>query len=558
MSKNRVWIAVVAGFVLSFANLVYAQNVTTSTTNPDAMLDVLKTLETKGVLTHEEYEALKAKVTKDEQKAAEQQQTAVQKAVEEAAPQLKTVAMQDEDTKAMNVVTAMDSGVGFHAGRFDISFSGEINGFYVHDRADNTPVNARQFPDFASFGSCPLCEANTGVQPSSAIRSGLLPGDLSIKISTQEKGWDVAVFFGIWPGIQNNPGPTGTVNGSGGTAALGTPGIDFRQQFATLGRPKFGTLKIGRDLGFFGQEAILNDMTLLCAGSAGVGGLGLTNTHPGSITLGRIGVGYVYTDFLPQISYITPSFHGVQGAFGIFQAYDDIFAGSGARANGVSTTGTLDAHGQPMFQGKLTYTTGNKYKVKAKFWTNFMTQSEQANNGGFTVNIDESTSPKTLAQGASVRATGVDYGTSLGYHGIGLVAYGYNGWGLGTTGLLFGGIDINTNAAGTAGIVKTRGSSGFYIQPSYTWHKAFFGYSYGQSLLSKGDTFDFGLPVRCNSSHIAQFRYAVTKWDNLVAEWTHTRSEAQGQNFYPVSGAAVSTGPTFTDDSVALGTIVFF
>ena len=52
MTRNRVWIAVVAGFVLSFANLVYAQNVTPSTNNSDAMVDVLKTLETKGVITH--------------------------------------------------------------------------------------------------------------------------------------------------------------------------------------------------------------------------------------------------------------------------------------------------------------------------------------------------------------------------------------------------------------------------------------------------------------------------------------------------------------------------
>ena len=37
-----------------------------------------------------------------------------------------------------NGVTMMTNGVGFHTGRFDISFSGEVNGFYVQDRADNT------------------------------------------------------------------------------------------------------------------------------------------------------------------------------------------------------------------------------------------------------------------------------------------------------------------------------------------------------------------------------------------------------------------------------------
>jgi hypothetical protein len=187
-----------------------------------------------------------------------------------------------------------------------------------------------------------------------------------------------------------------------------------------------------------------------------------------------------------------------------------------------------------MIQGKLGYSTG-KYKVKAKFWSNFVTQSEEANLGGAA----------NLKTGQSVRATGVDYGTKLTFHGLDLVAYGYNGWGLGTTGLLFGGIGETTHFN-----VTTRGSSGYYIQPGYTFHKAFFGYSYGQSVLTADNATDRALAesgpgVRVNSSHIAQFRYAVTKWDNLVAEWTHTRSEEQN-------------GAVGTSDSVALGTIVFF
>src|SRR6266513_2863113 len=118
MSKNRVWIAAVACFVLCFANLIYAENAP-STSNSAAMVDVLKTLESKGVITHQEFETLKQKVT-----------------TEAAAPQLRTVAMQGEEGKAMNVVSAMDSGVGFHAGRFDIAFSGEVNGFYVFSRPE--------------------------------------------------------------------------------------------------------------------------------------------------------------------------------------------------------------------------------------------------------------------------------------------------------------------------------------------------------------------------------------------------------------------------------------
>ncbi len=178
--KNRVWIAAVACLVLCFANLVYAESA--PGTNADAMVDVLKTLESKGVLTHQEFETLKQKL------AAEAE-------AQKAAPQLRTVAMQEAaEGKAMNVVSAMDSGVGFHAGRFDIAFSGEVNGFYVNDRPDHN----------LAFAGCLLCQVNTDAGRSSSIRSGLLPSDLSVKISTQEHGWDVAVFFGLWPAIQNS------------------------------------------------------------------------------------------------------------------------------------------------------------------------------------------------------------------------------------------------------------------------------------------------------------------------------------------------------------------
>ncbi len=507
--KNRVWIAAVACLVLCFANLVYAESA--PGTNADAMVDVLKTLESKGVLTHQEFETLKQKL------AAEAE-------AQKAAPQLRTVAMQEAaEGKAMNVVSAMDSGVGFHAGRFDIAFSGEVNGFYVHDR-----------PDTSHGLVCDLCEVSTGTRASSSIRSGLLPSDLSIKISTQEHGWDVAVFFGIWPSIQNNPGPTGTVEGGfGGTTAVSTPGIDFRQHFATLGRPGFGTLKIGRDLGLFGQEAILNDMTLLGAGTP------FGNTNPGNVTLGRIGVGYIYTDFMPQITYTTPSKHGLQAAIGIMSPLQDPIWGLAISG---SANGSLTGHGQPMIQGKLSYTAPTHGNVKVKFWSNVVTQSMEANNGDFE---------GTLLPGDSIRATGVDYGAKLNFHGLELVGYGYNTWGVGILGLLWDGIGVNS----ANDRPEVRPSQGWYGQLTYTAHKNTLGFSYGQSNLSAANSTDLsfmqagtyiGVPtVRNNTSYIAQYRYAVTKWDNLVAEWIHTTSE--NQNFVKANS-----------DAFALGTIVFY
>ena len=57
------------------------------------MVDVLKTLETKGVITHEEFEALKAKVTKDEQKAALPQESYSRLYSRPLSSQLRSVAM---------------------------------------------------------------------------------------------------------------------------------------------------------------------------------------------------------------------------------------------------------------------------------------------------------------------------------------------------------------------------------------------------------------------------------------------------------------------------------
>ncbi len=376
-------------------------------------------------------------------------------------------AQTSDQAAAAKVVTAMDSGVGFHVGQFDVAISGEINGFYVHDRSDRTGSNDT---------GCILCSASTGAQPNSSIRNGLLPGDLSFKISTQSHGWDTSVFFGIWPEIQSlapsalfGSRVSTNVGGNGAPNSLGTPGIDFRQQFVTFGRPHLGTVKIGRDLGYFGQEAILNDFTLLGAGTPN------GNVGPGSVTLGRIGVGYIYTDFLPQISYMSPSHGGLQAGFAIIQPLDDILSGAleqinanvvagqsaaTATANALASgAGGLNGHGQPQFQGKFTFKLPSKGRMKTQFWVNGLTQSLEQNSGANFV-----TAAPDLKAGQNVRAYGVDYGLKLGAGGASLVAYGYNGTGIGITGLMLGGTAFGNGLTSTT----TRPSQGYYVQGTYT------------------------------------------------------------------------------------------
>jgi predicted porin len=512
MTRNRVWIALVVCFVFSFANVMFAAGPASS--NSDALLDVLSTLQQKGVLTQQEYNQLKDRVTEEQAK-------------KQAAPQLQTVAMEDESAMqhGENVVSAMSSGVGFHTGRFDVAFDGEVNGFLVHNRPWSQGLPS----------GCVLCQIAQDPRTSNSVRSGLLPSKLGIKISTQEHGWDVAVYFGLWPAIQSSNytsretgiGLDGALVYPGSSLAGGTPGIDMRQNFATLHHAKFGTLLIGRQLGLFGQEGILNDITLLGAGSTNGG-----NQFPSNVTFGRIGVGYIYTDFIPQITYSSPSFSGFQGSIGVMQPFDDPLAELGL----TTPVNNLNAHTQPMIQGKLTYTMKPTHGVTLKAWGNFVTQKLTSTIG-----------TGTIAPGDGLRATGVDYGFNLGYHGLTIVGYGYNGWGIGTTALMFGGEGINSGFTAPT----ERPSQGWYGQAAYTVNKHTFGFSYGQSNLSPANATDLafgtvgGALIRLNASYVGQYRYAVTSWDNLVAEYTHTISKNQ----------ALEEG---NDETISLGTIVFF
>jgi hypothetical protein len=489
-SVTRCCAVHIAGLTLTLGLLAHGQ--TAAPAAPDGLSELVEVLHANGAISQQQYDALKLRLGS----APAVPSGPTHELVEAETPS------QTNPSPAPNpkIITMMDKGVGVHVGPVDVTISGEINGFYDHDRVDkNTSA--------VVAGGL----ASTGNTDSSSIRNGLLPGNFSISMATHQMGYDVGVTFGFYPGLNSVTG-VGGANSAGNAAALGTTGIDFRQQFATVGKPHLGTFKVGRDIGLFGQEAILNDFSLLGVGSTG------GNIAPSNTSLGRIGLGYVYTDFIPQITYTTPTASGFMAAFGVFTPLDSV--------NFSGLSGTLTAHDAPQLQGKLTYTTSDKHPAKVKLWTNFVTQSLQSN-----------AATQALAVGNGVQGTGVDYGGKLTYGGASLVAYGYNGWGLGTTGLFF-------DAVTPTGV--KRGSYGYYIQPTYTFVKKFtVGASYGLSHLSlaPGEV-DPGL-LDNNASEIGGARYKLTDWVNLVAEYTHTHASAH-------------SGTTDTSDSVAVGSILFF
>ena len=72
----------------------------------------------------------------------------------------------------------------------------------------------------------------------------------------------------------------------------------------TFGNDGMGEFLLGRNIGLFGADAILNDRL------PGVGAGNGNYATPASTSLGSIGLGYIFTDWLPQINYTTPDLGG--------------------------------------------------------------------------------------------------------------------------------------------------------------------------------------------------------------------------------------------------------
>src|SRR3989441_6080948 len=243
---------------------------------------------------------------------------------------------------ALGSASAVHAEIGFKAGAWDLSFSGNVNGFATWNTCDTS----------ASVVAGGLaCNNGPGGSKEQAIESGLLPSALVFGAKSRQAGWDIGWTIGFYPGI------TSSATGKHG---IGASTIDARQNFLTFGDKGWGTVKVGRDIGLVGSDAILSDMTLLGVGSGG----GAFPT--GNTTLGRIGVGYIYTDWIPQISYSSPKYGGLQDSAGVFQGMD-LF-----NFSTLTTSATATGHDQPGLQAKGSYEwTGT---VGGKAWASALSQ----------------------------------------------------------------------------------------------------------------------------------------------------------------------------------------
>ena len=411
-------------------------------------------------------------------------------------------------------MTRAVAGIDVSAGDWKIDFSGNVNAFYVGANCDdgaNTAVTGGL-----------ACTGDHSV----AVRNGLLPAALVFSATTRQSDFDIDVTIGFYPGI--NSSAAAGVNGAGEPAALATPGIDARQVYFTFGDASWGTVKLGRDIGLFGKDAILDDMTLLGVGTAAGG-----NVAPGNTSLGRIGIGYIYTDWEPQITYTTANFGGFTASVGIFQPLD-----SGAPpATGSLTSTYYSGHNSPQFQAGLAYAWGDPKSdpVTGKVWFDVVSQRLRVDSA-----YDAANNLAGIATGFT--GTEVDGGVKIDAAGFEGVLYGYTGKGVGTTGLYI----LATSASG-----DTRKSDGGYVQATYKFDKLKVGLSYGVSDLKLADDEHLGdvnadpLLLKRNESGVVGLYYSLTKSVTLVGEFIDTKSTAWG-------------GDEATEKDYALGGIIFF
>ena len=347
---------------------------------------------------------------------------------------------------------------------------------------------------------------NTDAKTQSNMTTGLLPNYLTVSGSTRQNDLDVTFLISI------QPGSSGIKAGVQGNSA-GYPQQENRQAYLTFGDKSWGSIKVGKDLGIFASDAILNDMTLLGVGSA-AGGLAGNTT-----TLGRIGTGFVYADWKSQIAYTTPNFNGFQATAGLTQAWNS------QAIDGDDQVSTGRAGAGFAYEGKASYSFAAN-DVTGKVWVSGLAQKFQKVAG---TNYDDRT------------AYAGDIGANVNFAGFGLTGYYYSGQGIGQTVQFLGAFDPSG---------RMRDANGGYVQATYVLPtKTKVGLSWGQSTLERnlgdtGTTTGIGNKDMEDSMWAAGLYHPLTKHLNLVAEYTDTESKQ-----------ALGTGHGRTG---SLGAIMFF
>jgi predicted porin len=377
--------------------------------------------------------------------------------------------------------------VDVNAGKWTMSFDGNVNASYIYSNCETNP---------SVVGGGLACVSTHG-SASSAVSNGLLPAALDVSGKTTQDGWDLGFTFGLYPGISTNDGGSPNLqaadNPDFGHTALGTAGLDIRQVFLTVGNKTFGTIMAGRNIGLFGADAILNDMTLL-----GVGGGNGNYAAPANTSLGSIGLGYIYTDWLSQIDYTTPDMAGTKVTFGIFDP--------------LNTLGqTPINHHSPGFQAKIAYTIGGLYLSASGLYQKQRigcTDAAVAANPCFAL-------PNAATNTVEYSSSAFDFGGKYDINGFEVMGWYYTANGVGTTGLYV----LSQDAAG-----HPRHSDGFIAQVTYKIGPTKVGFNYGESKLDP-TALDPGTLVQKNDKWTLGVYHNLTENLQIMSEFSRIQSQ---------------------------------
>jgi len=396
-----------------------------------------------------------------------------------------------------------NAGIIIPAGDWTLDINGNVNTYVTQssiDRADVITGTVHQ-------------PGNDRAKRS--IGTGLLPAWIGFTGKTRQNDLDVEFTISLQPGSSDN-----SVHGDGSLKGLGTaPGADpatgsnagstvlNRQTYVSFGDKSWGTIKLGKDLGIYAADAILNDMTLLGVGGFHSAGNGLSGASINTTT-GGIGSGYQYAAWRGQVAYTTPNWNGFQATVGLMNPNQ---VGPGA-FNEIE-------QGRYGYEGKASYAfTGD---VSGKVWVS-----------------GASYSLKHAANQKDDSISAYDIGATVNVDKLGLTAYVYDGSGNGAATL---------GLAGVSATGQKRDGNGGYVQATYVIPtKTKLGIAYGETNLdrSRGEAVA-NLMDKTERVNVGAY-HPLTKHLNVVAEYNDYKVDAHNN-------------PAKIDfKSVSLGAILFF
>jgi predicted porin len=364
--------------------------------------------------------------------------------------------------------SAANAGIVIPAGDWTLDVNGNVNAF-----ANMTKFSGSATEVVGGING----RRQTNEDRTQGINTGLLPSWLGFTGKTRQNDLDVEFTISFQPNVSDQ---SGAVHGDSLTPLN-------RQSYLSFGDKSWGSFKLGKDIGIFASDAILNDMTLLGVGA------GAANSG-GATTLGGIGTGYIYAGWKGQVAYTTPNFNGFQATVGIVNP-NQIAGGDAAQS--VARLQYQDRFG---VEGKASYA----------FSANDVTGKVWVSGASYDVTYADTR--------ASYKASAADIGANVNVAGFGLTGYYYKGDGAGTT--LFG-------AQGSTSTGGKRDSDGGYVQATYILPtKTKIGLAYGISSLDAAGGETPTTLVKDNERYTVGLYHPLTKHLNLVAEYNDVEAKA--------------------------------